>query len=60
MVNTVDQMALDAYKPASIQEYLPADMDEQHAEYVVGWLKDHQKRTLEPLLKVTVTACSLP
>ena len=52
IVNTVDQMALDAYKPGLIEEFLPTNMDRQHAEHIVGWLKDHHKRTLEPILKV--------
>ncbi|KAK9854785.1 hypothetical protein WJX84_000152 [Apatococcus fuscideae] len=51
IANSVDQMALDAYRPALIQEFLPKDMSAKHAQHVVSWLKDHHKRTLEPIVK---------
>ena len=47
-------MALDAYKPALIQEFLPKDMSERHARHIMSWLKDHPKRTLEPIAKVSL------
>lgn len=54
IANNVDQMALDAFKPTLIQEFLPKDMSERHARHIVSWLKDHPKRTLEPIAKVSL------
>ena len=54
IANNVDQMALNAYKPALIQEFLPKDMSERHARHIVSWLKNHPKRTLEPIAKVSL------
>ncbi len=56
LVNSVDQMALNAYEPSAIQEFLPRNMDNEHAEYVASWLKDHHKKTLEPILKVCASS----
>lgn len=54
IANNVDQMALDAYKPALIQEFLPQAMSERHARHMISWLRDHPKRTLEPIAKVSL------